>query len=298
MEKQLIRFDWAIKNILRDKENYGILEGFLSELLKEDIIIIDILESESNQSSGINKYNRVDILAKDKNESYIIFEVQVVKELDYLSRILFGVSKVIAERLEKSSQYKNVKKVYSVSIVFFDLGHGEDYVYKGTTNFYGIHKSDKLELNEQQKAIYEFEKVEEIFPEYYILKVEQFDNNTRDSLDEWIYFLKNEKIKENSMAKGLKEAEEKLNILKMNEEDRRKYDGYVEELRLELSIVESSYGIGKMEGREEGIQEGIKKGIHLVAENMLKTGVEEEIIIKATGLTLEQLKSIKNGSDK
>jgi predicted transposase/invertase (TIGR01784 family) len=211
---------------------------------------------------------------------------------------LFGVSKVIAERLEKSSQYKNVKKVYSVNIVFFDLGHGEDYVYQGTTNFYGIHKSDKLELNEQQKAIYEFEKVEEIFPEYYILKVEQFDNNTRDSLDEWIYFLKNEKIKENSMAKGLKEAEEKLNILKMNGEDRRKYDGYVEELRLELSIVESSYGIGKMEGREEGIQEGIKKGIHLVAENMLKTGVEEEIIIKATGLTLEQLKSIKNGSDK
>lgn len=290
MEKQLIRFDWAIKNILRDKENYGILEGFLSELLKEDITIIEILESESNQSSGINKYNRVDILAKDKNESYIIFEVQVVKELDYLSRILFGVSKVISERLNKSTHYKSVKKVYSVSIVFFDLGHGKDYVYKGTTNFYGIHKADKLELNEQQKAIYELEKVEEIFPEYYILKVEQFDDNTKDSLDEWIYFLKNEKIKENSKAKGLKEAEEKLNILKMTEEEKRKYDGYVEELRLELSIVESSYGIGKIEGREEGREE---ERI-IIAKEMIADDESIEKIIRYTKLTKEEIENIIN----
>ncbi len=302
MEKQLIRFDWAIKKILRDKENFEILEGFLSELLKDDITIIDILESESNRETSNNKLNRVDILAKDKKESYIIFEIQVTKELDYLSRILFGVSKVISERLNQGLEYKNVKKVYSVNIVYFDLGHGEDYIYKGNTNFYGLHKKDKLCLNEQQMKVYNYEKVEEIFPEYYILKVEQFDDKTEDSLDEWIYFLKNERIKEGSIAKGLKEAKEKLDVLNLKEQDRREYDRYLDELHYEASIVESSYGIGKIEGREEGreegIQEGIKKGIHLVAENMLKTGVEEEIIIKATGLTFEQLKSIKNGSDK
>jgi len=63
--KKHIRFDWAIKRLLRQKANFGILEGFLSELLKEDIRIIEILDSESNKETEEDKYNRVDILVKD-----------------------------------------------------------------------------------------------------------------------------------------------------------------------------------------------------------------------------------------
>ena len=285
MSNRLIRFDWAIKNILRDKSNFVILEGFLSELLKEDITIIEILESESNKERESSKLNRVDILAKDRKESYIIFEIQVTKELDYLSRILFGVSKVISERLNQGIEYKNIKKVYSVNIVYFDLGHGEDYVYKGNTNFYGMHKQDKLDLNEQQKKIYSYEKVEEIFPEYYILKVEQFDNETKDSLDEWIYFLKNEQIKDGSKAKGLKEAKEKLDILYMKEQERREYDRYLDELHYESSMVESSYGIGKIEGI---IEERLK-----IASNLLKSGVDISIIILSTGLSEKEIEELR-----
>ena len=32
-----IRFDWAIKKLLRDKANYVVLEGLISEIFKEDI---------------------------------------------------------------------------------------------------------------------------------------------------------------------------------------------------------------------------------------------------------------------
>ena len=49
MAEKHIRFDWAAKKILRDKKNFDILEGFLSELLKEDIKITGLLESEANQ---------------------------------------------------------------------------------------------------------------------------------------------------------------------------------------------------------------------------------------------------------
>jgi len=292
MEKQLIRFDWAIKHILRQKENFSILEGFLSELLKEDITIIEILESESNKETETNRLNRVDILAKDKKESYIVFEIQVTKELDYLSRILFGVSKIISERLSRSAKYVEVKKVYSVNIVYFDLGHGVDYVYKGTTNFFGLHKNDKLELSEQQKKLYEYNSIEEIFPEYYILKIDSFDDNTRDSLDEWIYFLKNEKIKDSFNAKGLKEAEEKLNVLKMKEDERRKYERYLDELHYEASMVDSSYGIGKIEGRIEGIEEGEKRKSQEIAIKLLNNGVSPEIVAVSTGLSLEEVRKI------
>ena len=37
-----IRFDWAIKRLLRNKANFGVLEGFLTVLLGEDIHILDL----------------------------------------------------------------------------------------------------------------------------------------------------------------------------------------------------------------------------------------------------------------
>jgi predicted transposase/invertase (TIGR01784 family) len=76
-EAKLVRFDWAIKYLLRDKANFDILEGFLSALLNEKIQIISILESESNQFDSEDKFNRVDILVKDQKQRQIIIEASV-----------------------------------------------------------------------------------------------------------------------------------------------------------------------------------------------------------------------------
>ncbi|MCL1794729.1 MAG: hypothetical protein FWG34_12780 [Oscillospiraceae bacterium] len=38
-DRTLVSFDWALKSILRQKENFDILEGFLSDLLNEKITI-------------------------------------------------------------------------------------------------------------------------------------------------------------------------------------------------------------------------------------------------------------------
>ncbi len=70
-KKSLIRFDWAMKKLLRDKANFDVLEGFLSELLSEDIVIKKILESEGNKEEENDKHNRVDIFVEDtKGELY------------------------------------------------------------------------------------------------------------------------------------------------------------------------------------------------------------------------------------
>ncbi|NER22147.1 MAG: hypothetical protein F6J96_15900 [Symploca sp. SIO1C2] len=71
-----IRFDWAIKKLLRDKANYGILEGFISELLGQTVKIQSILESESNPLMQENKFNRVDILARSTQGELLLIEVQ------------------------------------------------------------------------------------------------------------------------------------------------------------------------------------------------------------------------------
>ena len=57
IDKQLIRFDWAMKKLLRHKANFDILEGFLSELLSENIKIKQILDTE-NYATHANAHDR------------------------------------------------------------------------------------------------------------------------------------------------------------------------------------------------------------------------------------------------
>ena len=223
-----VRFDWAIKRLLRQKANFGILEGFLSELLKEDIEILEILESESNKATEDDKFNRVDLLVKDRRGELIIIEIQNSYALDYFLRILYGISKVIIEHVREGDTYARVRKIISVNIVYFELGQGDDYIYKGSTTFRGLHDNQLLELTEAQRRLFMKEKIEEVYPEIYLIKVNKFNDEAKDTLDEWIYFLKNSEIKQEFSAKGLKEADEVLKRANMSDQERRDYQHFVE----------------------------------------------------------------------
>mgnify|MGYP002650309018 FL=1 len=146
MEQQdrYIRFDWAVKRLLRQKANFDVLEGFLTVLLGEEVKIIELLESESNQQSVDDKFNRVDIKAKNSKGEIIIVEIQNTRELYYLERILYGVAKAITEHISLGERYYEVKKIYSISILYFDIGKGNDYLYHGQNSFTGVHTGDRL----------------------------------------------------------------------------------------------------------------------------------------------------------
>lgn len=251
MTRKLISFDWAIKKILRSKANFAILEGFLSELLYTEISILEVLESEGNQEAQDNKFNRVDIKVKDGGGRILIIEVQYSRELDYLQRILYASAKVIVEHLPKSAAYAEVSKVISVNILHFDLGKGDDYIYHGTSSFIGLHNQTELQLSEEQKHLYAVERIADLYPEYYLIELRNFDDISKDTLDEWIYFLKNEEIKPDFSAKGLAEAKEALDVLKMLPEERQAYERYQEHLHYEASMYESTYVLGKVEGKNE-----------------------------------------------
>lgn len=280
MQRKLISFDWAIKRILRSKANFDILEGFLSELLKEDITILEILESESNQENINEKFNRLDLKVKNQNGEIVLIEIQYSAELDYLQRILYASSKAITEHMKEGMAYSKISKVISISILYFDFGDGDDYIYKGTTNFIGLHNNTTLKLNEKQKELYKTDKIEKIYPEYYLIKVRNFDDNAKDTLDEWINFLKNETIPENPKAKGLLKASQELDYLKMNEEERLQYNKYQEDRHHEASIYESTYVIGQIEKTKE------------IAINLLNANVNIEIIKQTTGLTGSELENL------
>ncbi|MEI6434302.1 MAG: Rpn family recombination-promoting nuclease/putative transposase [Bacteroidota bacterium] len=274
-----------MKRLLRNKANYKVLEGFMSELLNEEITIINISESESNQETEDDKFNRVDLLVENSKKELTIIEIQQLNEYDYFHRILYGTSKLISEYLKLGEPYSNIRKVYSVNILYFDLGQGEDYIYHGKTDFEGIHKHDKLILSETQTEKFHKYKPEQIFPEYYIIKVNRFDDNAKSALDEWIYYLKNDEIKDDFRAKGLLEAKEILKIENLNEEDRRAYKRYWENKSYEASIVDTI----KFDQEYK-----LKKEARItIAKNCISAGVELDVIIKSIGLSKEEIEKLK-----
>ncbi len=286
MSKKLIRFDWAIKRLLRNKANFVVLEGFLSELLFDNIKIEQILESESNQEYDDDKFNRVDILTHNSKNELIIIEIQSTYEIDYFHRMAYGVSKSISENLKLGQKYSEIKKVISINIVYFDLGQGQDYIYRGKTDFKGLHQNDVLGLSEKQKQTFLKQEVADIFPEYYLLKVNQFDDIAKDTLDEWVYFLKNSEVKDDFKAKGLKEANEVLDIMRLEKEDQYGYNRYLDSLHLKASEAfslqtEAEFKVKDMRNIE-------------IAKTGILEGLSNELISKLTSLTIKKIQELRN----
>lgn len=325
-----IMFDWAMKHMLRDKANFGILEGLVSVLLGEEITIVELLESESNQVSDNDKFNRVDIKAKNSKGHLIIVEVQLTRQLHYLQRILYGTCKAITEHINIGQKYDQVKKVYSISILYCDYGQGDDYVYHGETRFKGIHTGTDLMVTLKEDGVIVPHLPREVFPEYYLVRVNVYDKIPETPLDEWMTYLKTGKVKEDTRTPGLQEVKKKLQYLSMSPKERREYDAHIDTIMVQNDVLDTAReeglaegleegkkigraeGLeegraegraeGKAEGRAEGRAEGLAEGLEEgkaeerrnTALKMISMGMSNEIIISLTGLSEKELNSLRD----
>ena len=297
LQDRYIRFDWAIKRLLRQKANFDVLDGFLTVMLNEEIKIVEILESEGNQESADDKFNRVDIKALNSKGEIIIVEIQNTRELYYLERILYGVAKAITEHISLGETYYKVKKIYSISILYFDIGHGTDYLYHGQNIFKGVHTGDFLQVSTREKDAIVPRMPSEIYPEYFLIRVNEFNKVAVTPLEEWTEYLKTGIIRPDTTAPGLGEAREKLKYYSMTPQERHAYDEHLSALMIQNDVLDSAKLEGKIEGRlegraegrEEGREEGIKEGVLRNARRMKEKGLSTEDIMEITGLTLEEV---------
>lgn len=275
----LVRFDWAMKRLLRDKANFGVLEGFLTSLLGFEIKIDRILESESNKESAEQKLNRVDILAETTDGTKMLIEVQNQSEVEYFHRILFGTARLIADYTRLGETYGKISKIYSINIVYFRLGEGTDYVYRGTTRFTGLHDGKELRLSERWKEKLRVEGVEDIFPTYYILRINDFDEVAKTPLQQWLHFLKHGSLPENADAPGMEEVRKKLRLDRLSKEEQLNYRKLLDD---RISIRN-----GFEEARDEGLQQGLQQGRVEERQKMIEAvrnaGLSEEMIRKILG---------------
>ena len=307
-----IRFDWAAKYMLRNKADFAIFEGLISVLVGEKVTIVELLESESNKVNKDDKFNRVDIKAKNSKGQIILVEIQQSRELDYLQRVLYGVAKTITEHINTGDDYVEVKKIYSINILYFDLGEGADYLYHGQTVLTGVHTKDTLRLTDHERDDLHVVAPSDVFPEYYVIRVNEFDKLAVSPLEEWLQYLKDEYIKPDTKVPGLMEARERLEYLRMTPEERHDYDNYLDNLVRDTDVMKTKLleariegekqgraagraeGLekGRAEGRAEGIEEGRAEGILTVARNMKQMGMSDGQIAQMTGLSLQEIAAL------
>jgi predicted transposase/invertase (TIGR01784 family) len=293
--KKLIRFDWAMKTLLRDKANFDVLEGFLCALLEDDNVkILNILESETNQKDEDDKFVRVDMLIQDSQERKIYIEIQNTRETDYLESLLYSTSKIIVEHQKLSKDFSNVSKVISISILYFNLGIGNDYIYYGTTNFKGLNTGEHLKIKQREeipnslKPKYKMVN-KEIFPEYYLITVERYKNMINKRIDEWIYIFKNNEVAQGSSSKNIDKAEQKLAEINMTEEERKRYEKYLINFIRDNDVLNTARTEGEIKGEIKGKEERTDE----IAIEMIKDGETNEKIKKYTGLSDERINELR-----
>lgn len=331
MKQKLIRFDWAMKTLLRDKSNFDILEGFLSALLEDDEIkILHLLESESNPTAEDDKFNRVDLLVEDSEKRKIFIEIQNTREADYLERLLYGSSKIIVEHQKLGENFKNISKVISVSILYFNLGSGDDYIYYGATDFKGLNTGNPLtikhkkNISEALEPKYVFAE-KDIFPEYYLINVERYKNLVSKRIDEWVYLFKNNEILEGSSSKNIDKAEQKLSEIQMSKEERKRYEKFLVNMVRDRDVMETAQREGEeaalkkmapvfrdleektkaLEEKKRDLKEKTKdleeknksleeknKALFASAQAMLAAGMPAEKVSEITGLTAGDLENL------
>ena len=287
----VIRFDWAAKYMLRDKADFEILESLVSTIIGEPVQITQLLESESNRQHKNDKVNRVDIKALNSLGEIILVEIQFAEDLNFLQRIVYSTAKTITEHIKIGQDYQNVKKVFSINILYYNLGYGEDYLYHGQSELLGVHTGDRLLLkNKKTLPGLRHDAMNDIFPEYYVVRASQFDETQEptNAEEEWMRYLKTGYIDPDTKVPGLQKALERLKITQMTEQEVKEYKDYQFNQRFEENVIEAARYRGEQEGYEKGIEKGRKEEKLEIAQKMRTLGMDPAVIAQLTSIGCEE----------
>ncbi|MBO7623899.1 MAG: hypothetical protein J6S82_01170, partial [Bacteroidales bacterium] len=182
----------------------------------------------------------------------------------------------------------------------------------GQNRLIGMNTGDELRITEEDRNGIRILSPKHVFPEYYILRVKAFNKEPENAMDEWMDYLKNERIRQDTAVPGLQEAKRRLDYLKMTVAEQKIYDNYLYNKFYREDVLNTSRtkGVvegyhegeakGRAEGRAEGMQEGLEKGRAegraeeriVIAANMKRLGIPAEQISQSTGMTVEEIKGM------
>ena len=130
---------------------------------------------------------------------------------------------------------------------------------------------------------------EEVFPEYFLLLVSHFNEMARTPIEEWMEYLKDGAIRDDTTTPGLQAARKKLAIMSMTEKERREYRDFMVSVHAAKDNWDTMRDEARAEGLAEGRAEGERNKAMETARRMKAKGYPLEDIAEISGLTVEAI---------
>ena len=282
VEKYINPFtDYGFKKLFGEEPNKDLLLDFLNELLKEEQGQIVELNYIKTEQLGTTEVDRKAIFffffENEKGEKFIV-ELQKTKQNFFKDRSVYYSTFPIREQAKRAEWNFELKAVYTIGILDFVFDEDKEDESKFR---YDVQLTD----TETKKVFYD--KLTFIY-----LEMPKF-NKTIDQLetrfDKWLYVIKNlsklDRVPEKLHEKIFDKLFETAEIAKFTTDEVRSYEDSLKYYRDLKNSLDTAFD----EGKEEGIeQEKVK-----IAKNLIANGISIELIKTSTGLTKEQIDSLK-----
>ena len=277
------KVDFVFKKIFGNEKHPNILISFLNAVIKPTDLIksVQIKNTDIEKEHIEDKYSRLDIKAVTNNGEHINIEIQVKNEYNMIKRSLYYWSKMYEGQLTKGQDYDTLSRTICINIL--------DFKYLKNDNFHNCYRLKEKNTNEELTDVMELHFIE-------IPKLRKLENSEdiSDMLEAWITFIESptsELIDKLEMSSDeIKEAKEELLRLSGNDKERERYEKRFESLLEQNSLLANA----ERKGLEKGKKEGENRKAIEIAINLIKNGLDNELIRNTTGLSLEVIKELRN----
>ena len=285
------KVDFVFKKIFGNEKHPNILISFLNAVIKPTDLIksVQIKNTDIEKEHIEDKYSRLDIKAVTNNGEHINIEIQVKNEYNMIKRSLYYWSKMYEGQLTKGQDYDTLSRTICINIL--------DFKYLKNDNFHNCYRLKEKNTNEELTDVMELHFIE-------IPKLRKLENSEdiSDMLEAWITFIESptsELIDKLEMSSDeIKEAKEELLRLSGNDKERERYEKRFESLLEQNSLLANAERKGLQKGIEKGKKEGLKEGENRkaieIAINLIKNGLDNELIKNTTGLSIKEIMQLRN----
>jgi predicted transposase/invertase (TIGR01784 family) len=298
------RVDIAFKKIFGVEENKDLLISLINSIVSESDQVTDLtlLNPYNPKNFRTDKLSILDIKAQGAMGKKFNIEIQITDEADYDKRALYYWAKLYTEQLKSGEDYSKLSKAIGIHIL----------------NFTSIPKVEKyhnvFHITEKDSNLSYFKDLE-----LHTIELKKFSDNSdeeltdivakiKNSLDVWVTFLtRNDLLNPDNLPKELNDAKLKkainvLEVMNFSEQERSAYEDHLKWMMIEANTIKNyeergearGIEIGREEGREEGRSEGERVKAIEIAKNLLSMNLDVDVIIKATGLTKDEIEGLKS----
>lgn len=272
--------DFGFKKIFGEEASKPLLIDFLNSLLPEKNRIAD-LSFRNGEQLGTTEFDRkaiYDIYCKTESGERFIVELQKAKQNYFKDRTIYYSTFPIREQAEKGDWNYNLKAVYCIGILDFTFDDYESEPERSEV----VHT---IQLKNQNNKVF-YEKLTYIYLEMPNFRKTEEELSSR--LDKWLYFIKHLEDFQNIPAMFKDEvftrAFEKAELARLAPEEMDSYERSLKVFRDNKAVFDYA--------TETAFDEGIEAGKMEVAKTMKQAGFSVDDIVKATGLSKEQIEAL------